>query len=135
MPNYVHSGPSKISGIISHLRQIDAAKQQWAIDHGITNAMQLNRELTTNELAPYLLASFVRRDFGDPICSERYFVKRLNETPEAELTQNLREHSWPSNWKLPKGTTIILVGYDAKYFLPGQESKPPKSLSEVFAGE
>jgi len=132
-PNFfIHSGPSKISGIASHLRQIDAAKQQWAIDHGVTNSVQSDRELTPGDLAPYLLASYTRKDFGDPIYGEHYFINRLNESPKAQLTKDLREHGWPGNWKIPKGTVIVLVDIHEKFILPRHESEPPKSLAEIL---
>ena len=95
VPNFVHGGPGKITGIIGHLRQIDAAKQQWAIEHGMTIATQLVRELSPADLAPYLLADFTRKDFGNPIYGERYSIKRLDESPEVLTTRNLREYGWP----------------------------------------
>ena len=132
MPNFVHGGPAKISGIASHLRQIAAAKQQWAIEHGVSNSVQSDRELTSGDLAPYLLASYTRKDFGDTICGERYFINRLNESPKAQLTKDLRESGWPSDWKIPKGTVMVLDGMHEKYIFPGHESEPPKSLAEIF---
>ena len=133
VPNFVHGGPGKITGIIGHLRQIDAAKQQWAIEHGMTNATQLVRELTPTDLAPYLLPDFTRKDFGNPICGERYSIKRLEESPEALITRNLREYGWPDNWKLPKGTIIRFGSNGEEYILPGLESKPCKSLVEAVS--
>jgi hypothetical protein len=56
----------------------------------------------------------------------------LGVSPEAKFVSNFRERSWPSGWKIPKGTIIIFVGTGEKYILPGQESKPPKSLGEVL---
>lgn len=136
VPNFIHSGPGKISGIVNRLRQIDAAKQQWAIEHGITNAVLFKIELTTNDLAPYLLPSYVQKEFGDPIFHERYFIKHLSESPEAEILREVREYGSPLNWKLPKGVIVRLGSNNmAEYILPGRESKPCKSLSEVFAIE
>jgi hypothetical protein len=133
IPNYVYSGPGKISVIVNNLRQIDGAKAEWAIEHGITNATQLNRELTSKDLAPYLFGGLTRKEIVDPICGELYFIRRMDESSEAKLTRDLREHGWHSNWKLPKGT-IIRFGTNGVegYILPGQESNPPKSLVEVL---
>jgi predicted PurR-regulated permease PerM len=60
VPNFVHGGSTKLNGIINNLRQIDAAKQEWAIEHGLTNAAQLNRVVTEKDLAPYLLSVFTQ---------------------------------------------------------------------------
>jgi hypothetical protein len=43
VPNFVRKGPSKLNGIINTLRQIDAAKQQWAFERGITNIAQVTK--------------------------------------------------------------------------------------------
>lgn len=135
IPNFIRGGPGKITGIINRLRQIDAAKQEWAIEHGITNAAQLNRELTPQDLAPYLLTNFTQKDFGNPIYGEHYYIKNLNESLEVELTKDLREYGWPNNWKLPKGT-VVKFGTNGieEYLLPGQESEPCKSLTEAISG-
>ena len=42
-PNFVRSGPSKINCIINVLRNVDAAKEQWAVEHGYTNNIPLSQ--------------------------------------------------------------------------------------------
>jgi hypothetical protein len=107
VPNFVHGGSTKLLGIINRLRQIDAAKQQWAIEHGLTNAFQLNRVITERDLAPYLLASFTQnQDFGNPAFGELYLIRDLNQPSEAVLTRKLTERHVDSS--LPKGTIIRL---------------------------
>lgn len=103
---YRHSGPAKTTAIVDHLRQIEAAKDEWAIVNGATNPASWNRVLTPKELSPYLLPQFTQEDFGDPICGEVYSIQPLNKPPQARLTRNLRESSWPKNWTIPKGTII-----------------------------
>jgi hypothetical protein len=56
IPNHVGSPKSKLTGIINNLRQLDAAKNQWAFDHGITNFNQI-AELT-NQLSEWRISIF-----------------------------------------------------------------------------
>ncbi len=107
VPNFVHGGSTKFLGIINHLRQIDAAKHQWALERGLTNSSQLNRVITERDLAPYLLPSFTQnQDFGNPAFGELYLIRDLNEPPEAVLTRKLTERHVDSS--LPRGTIIRL---------------------------
>ncbi|MGA2281803.1 MAG: hypothetical protein ABSG80_16050 [Verrucomicrobiota bacterium] len=107
VPNFVHGGSTKLNAIINHLRQIDAAKHQWALERGLTNASQLNRVITERDLAPYLLPSFTQnQDFGNPVFGELYLIRDLNQPPEAVLTRKLTERCVDST--LPKGTIIRL---------------------------
>lgn len=50
IPNFVRSGPSPANTCVNNLRQIGAAKQQWAIDHQITNMTTVP---TTADIQPY----------------------------------------------------------------------------------
>src|SRR6267154_4957112 len=93
VPNFVHSGSTKLLGIIGHLRQIEAAKQQWAKKRGLTNAVQQNCVVTESVLAPYLLPAYTQnQDFGNPAFGELYLIGDLNQSPEAVLTRKLTEH-------------------------------------------
>jgi hypothetical protein len=121
VPNFVHSGPGKLTGIVNRLRQIDGAKQQWALEHGLTNDPQLNREITETDLAPYLHSTFSQRAFGDPQFGERYFIKRSNESPEALLTSKLQGRHG-SNLSWPEGTIIRFSGTREEIVFPGQKS-------------
>ena len=79
VPNYVNhnSGPSKTSIIIFNLRQLDGAKQQWALDHGRTGSVVV----TEQDIAIYLKRGGIR-----PVAGERYILNLLTQSPEAELT-------------------------------------------------
>src|SRR5215469_1853101 len=70
--NYVRGGSAKIFAIVDHLRQIQAAKNEWVLVNGVTNWASSTRLLTPNDLSPYLLTQFTQEDFGDPICGEVY---------------------------------------------------------------
>ena len=126
VPNFIHGGTSKLNGIVSyHLRQIDAAKQQWAKEHGVTNAAAFSRAIKEKDLAPYLLSPFTKsKDFGNPAFGEIYLIRDLNRSPEAVLTRKLTERNGDS---LPRGTVIRLDqmpesdGYEL--ILPGGTSK------------
>jgi hypothetical protein len=132
IPNFVSGGPGKITEIVSHLRQIEAAKEEWAIEHGATNSVFVSRQLTPNDLSPYLLSQFTQQDFGDPICGDVYYIQGLNEPAQVQLTRDLRERDWPKNWTLPKGT-IIRMGTNGieEYFVPYPGSEYPKLLNEA----
>jgi hypothetical protein len=107
VPNFIHGGSTKLLGIVNHLRQIDAAKQEWAIEHGLTNSVQLNRIVTEKDLAPLLLPLYTQhQDFGNPGFGELYLIRNLNQPSEAVLTQKLIERY--VNSSLPKGTIIRL---------------------------
>jgi len=93
VPNFAGSRTSKINGIINNLRQLDGAKQQWALDHGKTGAVLV----TEQDIAPYLMHPPGRIR---PVAGERYILNRLDQSPEAELTHQLLNR--------PKGTRIGL---------------------------
>ncbi len=108
IPNFVHGGSTKFMGILNNLRQIDAAKKEWALERGLTNAFQLNRVVTERDLAPYLLPVYTHnQEFGNPAFGELYFIRDLNQSPEAVLTRKLSERY--INSTLPKGTIIRLA--------------------------
>ena len=106
IPNFIGGGSTKLLGIIHTLQQIDAAKQQWAWERGLTNAAQQNRIITEKDLAPYLLTAFTaHQEFGNPGFGELYLIRDLNQSPEAVLTRKLTERSGDS---VPRGTVIRL---------------------------
>jgi len=105
VPNYISSGPSKFGEIINHLRQIEGAKEEWAIEDGFTNAPTMNKVITEKELAPYLLPQYTKgKEFGAPILGEIYLIRKLNQPAEAVLTKNFTE----GGRSLPRGTIIRL---------------------------
>ena len=128
VPNFVHGGSTRLNAIINHLRQIDAAKHQWALERGLTNAAQLNRVITKRDLAPYLLPAYTQnQDFGNPVNGELYLIRDLNQPPEAVLTRKLTERYVDS--PLPKGTIIRL---DQEPESNGYEIILPDGTSKIF---
>lgn len=115
-PNHIRSGPSRLSSIINNLRQIDGAKQQWALEHGITNALQFTNQPTEQDVAPYLRSSIDRVDRngfgfdrnGHPIsgAGEKYTINSLGLSPEAQFTSEFKENV--NFLTLPKGTIVRL---------------------------
>ncbi len=99
--NLVKSGPGKATGILRNLRQLDAAKRQWAQDQNATGAV----EITPEDLAPYLEVP-PNKGWVTPVAGERYFLKSLAESPVAELTRKLE--GWPKGTVLRLGTNAEL---------------------------
>lgn len=131
VPNYIHDGSTKLSGIINHLRQIDVAKQQWAIEHGLKNTPQLNRLVTEKDLVPYLLPSFTQhQDFGNPGFGELYLIRDLNQPSEAVLTRKLTERYVDSS--LPKGTIIRVDQEAERQGYDGYEIILPDGSSKIY---
>jgi hypothetical protein len=149
-PNFVRSGPSKISGIINILRNFDAAKEQWAIEHGYNAKMPPSREITAQDIAPF----FWHGDGKDPLGrlglvidkngnlrnpqGVVFVINPLGVDPEVKFTKafKLSDHSGFFGPKIPKGTVMrFSTNADGfvEYVLPGQESKPCKSLGELLA--
>ena len=94
LPNFVRNpGPSQTSGIIWRLRQIDAAKQLWALDQRQTNDVPV----TAADIAPYLTNHFPQ-GLVTPVFGERYHLNTLCQPPTAELTHPLERH--------PTGTVL-----------------------------
>jgi hypothetical protein len=93
VPNFVRSGTTKTNGIINNLRQLDGAKQQWALDHNQTGAVVV----TKDDVAPYL-----RQPDGwvESVAGESYSLRTLVESPEAQLTRQVDGQ--------PKGTVVRL---------------------------
>jgi hypothetical protein len=143
IPNSVGGGPSKISSVINMLRQIDGAKEQWAFEHGWTNTAGLSHEI------PHI-ASLLKRDKdrfdrfgfgfdknGTPhgVQGVVFLINPLGISPEAKFTKDfkLNDRDWFNVPQIPKDTILRFGTNGAEYVLPGQKSKPYKSLSEVLA--
>jgi biopolymer transport protein ExbD len=67
-----------VNAIINRLRQIDGAKQQWALE----KRQPQSARPTANDIADYL-----RAGFPAPIAGERYEINNLGESPVAVLTK------------------------------------------------
>jgi len=150
IPNYVGGGPSKTSRITNIFRNVDAAKEQWAIEHGYNNKMSPSRAITAQDIAPF----FYHGDGRDPFVrlglvidkdgnlrnpeGVVFVINPLGFAPEVRFTKafKLSDHSGFFGPKIPKGTVMrFSTNADdfVEYVLPGQESKPCKSLSELLA--
>ena len=104
----VGGGPSTAMAIMNNLVQIDIAKRSWALDHNITNAVQI----TEQDLAGYLPRRRGSNELVIPVVGEQYSVKPLGTPPEARLTRAFGN--------FPKGT-VIRLGTDGH----GYETIPP----------
>jgi hypothetical protein len=111
--NYVRRGSAPVNTIINNLRQIDAAKQQLALDHSLS----LDHVPTEVELYPYLgrrvgpeagggqqVLPF-RRPWG-----ERYVINPIGTPPFAILDSDyrVRRRGWEEGYTVPKGKTVRL---------------------------
>jgi hypothetical protein len=110
MQNFVRSGPSKTTGIVNNLRQLDGAKREWARDHNPTGAVEVTRE----DIAPYLAVP-PGKGWVKPVAGERYVLKSPAESPVAELTREVEGR--------PKGAILRLGTNTAAEIIP-PTSKP-----------
>ena len=115
--NFVRSGPSKTGTIIHNLRLIDGAKQEWALEHHQTGAVAISKD----DLVPYLKRPPHLDGWVKPVAGERYTIKLLTESPEAQLTRDLGH--------LPEGTRFLLTESNDAIVLPqgGADGRQPLS--------
>ena len=94
IPNCARISPhSKLNPIYNNLRQLDGAKQQWAIENKVTGMVQISEK----DIFPYLGRGL--HDFKEiTVANERYTINSLGVSPEVYLTKKI-EH-------LPRGTVI-----------------------------
>lgn len=102
MPNFVKSGPGNMNRIVNNLRQLDGAKQQWALDHNRTGAVVV----TKADIAPYLRPDF----WVKPAAGESYTIGTLEQSPEAHLTRQVDNHA--------KGTVIRFARDTLEFISP-----------------
>jgi hypothetical protein len=96
-PNHVGPRTSKFNMIINNLRQLDAAKNQWAFEHGVTNFDQisnLTNQLSEKDLAPYLHFPNNQSGLVPSAAGEIYTINALNKSPDAKLVHKI-EMPWP----------------------------------------
>jgi len=84
IPNFVRSPNIPRNACINNLRQIDGAKQQWALD----NHRSETDTPTSNDVAHYLKGKMF------PVCyaGGKYTIGRVNEDPKCSIA----EHALPS---------------------------------------
>lgn len=106
-PNFISRGPGyDTMSISANLKQIDAAKEVWTIEHHATGAVLL----ALNDL-PDFLGRETRERIERPRFGEIYRIMPLGVSPEAELTKEVDGR--------PKGTILRLSGGSLDVVLPG----------------
>jgi hypothetical protein len=155
-PNFVGGGPSKMNGIINILRNVDAAKEQWTIEHGYKDKMPPLGTINAQDITPYFWHGdgenpFVR--FGLVVDKDGnlrnsegvvFVINPFGVDPEVRFSKAFklsRDKSFIGGLfspRIPKGTVMRFstntnLGDIVEYILPGQESKPGKSLGELLS--
>jgi hypothetical protein len=104
-PSYVSSGRAPDKEIINNLRQIDAAKEQLALDKRLPHG----QVVTEADLAPYLKYG---RDFltACRVGTERYVLNPIGVDPYAvfDSAWRVRRRGWREGYTIPKGTIVHL---------------------------
>lgn len=107
VPTFVSHGPGKINGILSNLRQLDGAVQEWGIGHGQTGAVLA----TWADIEPYLRSVSSPQGSVKQVAGERYVLEPLTHPPEAVLTREVEGR--------PEGTVIrFTTNGDVEIILP-----------------
>src|SRR5262249_33342679 len=94
LPNFSKARTTSArNAIINNLRQIDGAKQQWALE----NHKSANDEPTMKDLVPYLRGGL------PPVAGEKYVVGKVGESVAADLETG-RAKSWFGGSELKPGS-------------------------------
>jgi hypothetical protein len=115
IPSFIrrYNIPSE-NGILNNLRQIDGAKQEWAIETGITNQ---NTPISEKDIEPYI-SSGAHSNWDwleNPTTGEQYKINPLGLPPEACLTKELVR----GGTTYPAGTIVrYTTNGDVEYILP-----------------
>jgi hypothetical protein len=96
VPHSIHKESGKTNAILTNLRLLEGATQQWATEHGQTGDVAVTRA----DVAPYLSIQSYSTGWVSSVAGERYTLKTLLGAPEAELTSALET--------FPKGTIFRL---------------------------
>jgi hypothetical protein len=95
---------------VSNLRQIDAAKNQWALENGKTNGTLV----TENDIKPYIMLN-TNGDFPKCPLGGTYNIGRVGEDPKCSIGAS----AWPNDhtlngtnyfWKNIKSAYLVLLG-------------------------
>jgi len=123
IPNFVHSGPSTMNGIVHNLRQIQGAKEQWAFENHETNDIVVTRTMLDGMFGPRGYDAFVR-----PVARERYTINTLWKPAEAALTREV-------DGRYPRGT-LVRLGTNAheEIILPNQQGGANSSKTNRTSG-
>jgi hypothetical protein len=123
-----HHRISKLNGIISNLRILDGAKQQWAFEHHRTGAVEVTRE----DIAAYLRGPAFE-GWVQPVAGEQYVLKTLIESPEAKLTCMVDGRPEGTRIRLlPDGTQFSVgrqheTNWGCEIILPNQGTAPSQN--------
>jgi hypothetical protein len=91
IPNHIRSGGSKVNACINNLRQIDAAANQFALEHHLTNGEAIN---FPNDLTTYIK---LNKDGKIPGCPSggTYTLKKIGDIPTCSLSNSVPPHVLP----------------------------------------
>src|SRR5438309_8606584 len=84
LPNFVSRGPTKHTMIWNRLRQLDAAKERWAVEKGVAKGV----EPSIADLTPYLPEGFWDR----PAAGERCVINDYGSPVQAVLTRQIEDY-------------------------------------------
>ena len=134
IPNNIGGGPTRLSEIITTLRQIEAAKDQWASEHHIKNPAQATNSITEKDLSLYFESDrdhfgkygsgFDSNGYPHSAFGEKYIINPLGVPAEVLLTRKLKNAN-RNHDSLPKGTIIRLGATGEEIILPGQKPRQP----------
>jgi hypothetical protein len=103
MPNYVRGGTSPANTCINNLRQIEAAKEEWAMVNGKTNC----DVVTTIDITPYIQLNSNSQIPGCP-AGGIYTIGRIGELPTCSLGTNASQpHVLVMSKFLPQGSNSL----------------------------
>jgi prepilin-type N-terminal cleavage/methylation domain-containing protein len=91
IPNFVRSGSSPANACINNLRQIDAAANQYALEHHLTNGDAIN---FPDDLTNYIILN----KYGKiPPCPSGgiYTLKKVGDKPTCSLSNAVPPHVLP----------------------------------------
>jgi len=91
IPNFVRSGSSPANACINNLRQIDAAANEFALEHNKTNGDAIN---FPNDITNYIKLN----KYGEiPPCPSGgiYTLKKVGEQPTCSLSNAVPPHVLP----------------------------------------
>src|SRR5437867_1593295 len=117
LPNFVKSRTtSQSTSIINNLRQLDGAKQQWALE----NHKSANDEPTMKDLTTYLRAGGMQS-----VAGETYVVGKIGEPVAADLDSGrakkaFREYAGTRLLSRGKDQRLQLIDDDALAMLPNE---------------
>jgi len=88
VPNFPHSGPSRVNECINNLRQIDGAARQFAIEHNLTNGAPIH---FPDDLINYIK---LNRYGKIPSCPDGgiYVIEHVGDTPTCSLSNAVPAH-------------------------------------------